>query len=410
MIRKDKIMKKSSLILLGIVLIAVAVIGFNLYSGGAIVQTIENLVPTQKEILTTQLQNQSMETNGRKTFGEQLFDSMTQDEKKAYDSIYDAMCKRKDTVNIYQNLETERIFELVQLVISQHPEIFWSKGDCTFASNRVLTLKYPYSLEEIEEKNYLIEKKAKEILDKINPSGSEYEKSLAVFDYLISNTSYAHDAIHDIDNHIEISTIEGVFLNSSAVCSGYSKAYQYLLSLAGMDAITITGTAQTPDGEGDHAWTAQVIDGEVYFTDPTWGDCYESAADNNFVSHIYFLMNSEEIEKTHKINSLHNFINSTADQNNYFVKESLYFEEYSQADIRNAIKNSLENNENGIELKFADNEVYEKARYALFDNEAIYFILMSIDWFSGALDGEKISYSCNDTHRVITIFYEFKEE
>lgn len=403
-------MKKSSLILLGIVLIAVAVIGFNLYSGGAIVQTIENLVPTQKEILTTQPQNQSMETNGRKTFGEQLFDSMTQDEKKAYDSIYDAMCKRKDTVNIYQNLETERIFELVQLVISQHPEIFWSKGDCTFASNRVLTLKYPYSLEEIEEKNYLIEKKAKEILDKINPSGSEYEKSLAVFDYLISNTSYAHDAIHDIDNHIEISTIEGVFLNSSAVCSGYSKAYQYLLSLAGMDAITITGTAQTPDGEGDHAWTAQVIDGEVYFTDPTWGDCYESAADNNFVSHIYFLMNSEEIEKTHKINSLHNFINSTADQNNYFVKESLYFEEYSQADIRNAIKNSLENNENGIELKFADNEVYEKARYALFDNEAIYFILMSIDWFSGALDGEKISYSCNDTHRVITIFYEFKEE
>lgn len=403
-------MKKSSLIFLGIILIATAVIGFNVYSGGAIVQTIEDLVPTQREIQTAQPQNQKLKTDDRKTLEEQLFDSMTQDEKKAYDSIYDAMSKRKDTVNIHQNLETEKVFELVQLVISQHPEIFWSKGDCTFASNRVLTLKYPYSLEEIKEKNSIIEKNTKEILDKINPTDSEYEKSLAIFDYIISNTSYAHDAIRDMNNHIEVSTIEGVFLNSSAVCSGYSRAYQYLLTLAGIDAMTVTGTAQTPDGEGDHAWIVQVIDDEIYFTDPTWGDCYENTTDNDFVSHIYFLINSNAIEKTHNINSLFDFIKSTADKNNYFVKESLYFEEYSQSDIRSAIKNSLENNKNGIELKFANDEAYEKASTALFDNENIYFILMSVDLFSGKLDSEKISYSCNDTHRVITIFYEFKED
>lgn len=402
-------MKKHFFILLGIILITAAVIGFNTYSGGAIVQTIENLVPTQTQIQTTQLQNKNTNQADKKTLHDQLFDTMTQDEKKAYDNIYDAMRRRKDTVNIYQNLKTEKIFELVQLVIAQHPEIFWSKGDCTFASNRVLTLKYPYTIEEIEEKNQLIEAKAQQILNEIDLTGSEYEKSLAIFDYIVNNTSYAHDAIRDMDHHIEISTIEGVFLNSSAVCSGYSKAYQYLLTLAGIDAMTVTGTAQTPDGNGSHAWVVQNVDGENYFTDPTWGDCYESTVDYDFASHIYFLINSEDIEKTHKPNSLYSFLKSNADKENYFVKEGLYFKEYNQPDIRSAIKNSLENGENGIELKFTDYEAYEKSKSVLLDNENIYLILMSIDLFSGKLDSSKISYSCNDTHNVITIFYEFRQ-
>ncbi|MDE6470549.1 MAG: hypothetical protein K2L19_05965 [Eubacterium sp.] len=402
-------MKKRSLVFLGIILIAVSIIGFNIYSGGAIVQTIESFVPTQKEIQTTKLQNQEFKPTDKKTLSEQLLDTMTAEEKKAYNSIYNAMSKRKDTVAIYQDIKTERVFELVQLVIAQHPEIFWSKGDCIFASNRILTLKYPYTFEEIEEKNYFIEKRAQEIFDKINPTGSEYEKSLAIFDYVISNTSYAHDSINDMDNHIEISTIEGVFLNSSAVCSGYSKAYQYLLSLAGIDSITVTGTAQTPDGEGDHAWVVQVIDNEYYFTDPTWGDCYENTISNHFVSHIYFLANTDNIEKTHKLSSIYDFIKSTAEKNNYFIKENLYFEEYNQPKTRNAIKNSLENEESGIELKFANDEAYQKARTVLLDNENIYLILMSIDLFSGRLETSSLSYSCNDTHNVITIFYEFKE-
>lgn len=402
-------MKKFSLTLLGIILIAVSVIGFNAYSGGAIVQTIENLVPTQKEVQTTQFQNKTVDQYSTKTLSHQLFDTMTQDEKKAYDIIYDAISKRKDTVNIYQNLETERIFELVQLIIAQHPEIFWSKGDCTFASNRVLTLKYPYTHKEIEEKNNLIKKKAQQIFNEINPTGSEYEKSIAIFDYIVNNTSYAHDTIKDMDKHIEISTIEGVFLNSSAVCSGYSKAYQYMLKLAGIDAMTLTGTAQTPDGNGDHAWVVQVIDGENYFTDPTWGDCYESTVGNNFASHIYFLINSDDIKKTHTPSSLYSFIKSTAERDNYFIKENLYFEEYNQPEIRIAIKNSLEKKENGIELKFADDDVYQKSKSILFDNENIYLIFMSLDLFSNKLDNSKASYSCNDTHRVITIFYEFKQ-
>lgn len=402
-------MKKRSLIFLGILLIAAAVIGFNIYSGGAIVQNIESLVPTQREIQTTRLQNQELKAADKKTLSEQLLDTMNTDEKKAYYSIYNAMSKRKDTVVIYQDIETQRVFELVQLVIALHPEIFWSKGDCVFASNRILTLKYPYTYEEIEEKNSLIEKRAQEILAQINPTGNEYQKSLAIFDYIINHTSYAHDAIGNMDNHTEISTIEGVFLNSSAVCSGYSKAYQYLLSLAGIDAITVTGTAQTPAGEGDHAWVAQVVDSEIYFTDPTWGDCYENTISNSFASHIYFLVSSDDIEKTHKLGSIYNFMKCTADKNNYFVKEGLYFLEYNQPKTRNAIKNSLERGENGIELKYADDEAYEKAQNILLDNENIYLILMSIDLFSGRLESSSLSYSCNDTHRVITIFYEFKE-
>lgn len=217
------------------------------------------------------------------------------------------------------------------------------------------------------------------------------------------NTEYAAEEAEDLNNHIEISTIEGVFLDSKAVCSGYARAYQYLLSMAGIDSMMISGTSKNIEDAGEHAWLVQCVDGETYFSDPTWADVYEQDG-KSFVSHAFFLMSSSDIKDTHICDTPYAFIKSTYDTNKYFLDENLYFEEYNQGAVRAAIKNSLEQGSSAVEFKFATDEAYEKANTLLFDNENIHFILMSIDLFSQKIDANSVTYSCVDTHRVITIF------
>ncbi len=67
-------------------------------------------------------------------------------------------------------------------------------------------------------------------------------------------------------NKIRISSVS--FLNKKTVCQGYANATQYLLTLLGIPAVVVTGTA-----EGDtHAWNLVQLDGAYYFMDTTWGN------------------------------------------------------------------------------------------------------------------------------------------
>ena len=119
-------------------------------------------------------------------------------------------------------------------------------------------------------------------------------------------------------------------------------------------------------------------------------------------------MNSEELKKTHSCNDNFSAIKSTG-ENNYFVREGLYFEKYSQPDIRNRIKNAFEADENDIQLKFANTEEYKTAKENLFDNQGIYFILKTIDPLSKKIKTDTIKYSNDDAHNTITIFFSEKE-
>lgn len=399
-------MKKFLKIAFVIILAVGMLYAYNIYSGGALVQTINNLKQTQ--ITTTNIYKSSaIENNSTQTLSAQVHSELSADEQKVFDIIYDGLSAYKSSVNIYQEIESDRIFELVELVLAEHPEIFWSKGDCSFSTGGRLTFAYPYTKNETQEKNALIENRAKKIFKEINILGDDYEKSKAIFDYITLNTSYAAEEAENIDENLPISTIEGVFLDGEAVCSGYAKAYQYLLSMAGIDAVTISGDARTPTGNARHAWTAQVIDGEVYFSDATWGDGFENAGNSDFVSHTYFLMNSEEIEKTHSCQNMYSAIKSTA-QKDYFVREGLFFDAYDLSGIRTKVKESLDNKELGTEFKFADSQAYEEACAQLFDNENIYLVLKSSDPFSSSIDTSRINYSCDDTHNTITIFFNYK--
>lgn len=399
-------MKKFFKAFLVIILLCTALYLLNAYYDNILIQKVEDLFLPPVET-TVQVNS---DTNKKELYiSEQVYNNLTGPEQEAFNNIYNALSKCKASTTVPDEIENEKIFDLVQLVVSQHPEIFWWDGRCTIASGGVLKFSYTYSRSQVEEINTQIKAKANEILTQINPQGTDFDKSLAIFDYIVLNTSYNYDAADNMDEYPRSSTIEGVFLDGSAICSGYAKAYQYLLKAVGVDCVYVTGYARTPEGDLSHAWILQEVDGYYYFTDATWGDSYEKEKRKDFVSHTYFCTTNDELAKTHTCESeFYKSFVTTNDCNSYFKRKNLQFDQYSYNDIKTALKNEFRANKIGIEMKFSSAEEYQKAVKDLLEDGQIHYILMSADLFAKNIDPYNISYNTDDTHNVIIIIYQKK--
>ena len=154
---------------------------------------------------------------------------------------------------------------------------------------------------------------AKTVLRTIIDNGmTDYEKVLAIYEYIIKNVYYDHDTFNRVISQ-EISDsdasnyycfyLDGVFLNHVAVCDGYSKAFLLLARMEGIRAVQIEGTTV---GEGSgHAWNKvflSVNGGERawYVIDCTHGDASVefnnngSIASKEVMTHACFLYTDAE--------------------------------------------------------------------------------------------------------------------
>ena len=104
---------------------------------------------------------------------------------------------------------------------------------------------------------------------------SEYEKARAYFTWICENCAYDHRATDNSVAH----TAYSLFEMGSAVCDGYTAAYNLLLKLEGIDC-----TTQSTE---DHIWTVATLDGTTYHIDTTWGDQTGS------IRYQYFAMTPE---------------------------------------------------------------------------------------------------------------------
>lgn len=87
---------------------------------------------------------------------------------------------------------------------------------------------------------------------------SEFEKALALHDWLINNADY--------DFNYENYGPDGVLLQGRGVCESYATAYEILLAQVGIQSIFVGSNAI------NHAWNMVNIDGAWYHVDVTWDD------------------------------------------------------------------------------------------------------------------------------------------
>ena len=163
---------------------------------------------------------------------------------------------------------------------------------------------------------YKLYEKTEEILGEIiKPGMTDYEKELAIHDYIVSHCKYGQK-----DESKEYAfRAYGCLVQGVAVCNGYAEAMSLLLTCAGVDNEIMTGSA----GDELHAWNIVCLDGEWYQVDATWNDPIPDGA--HVVSHAYFNITDAEMAESHSWNE-DLYVSCDGEKYNYFDYNQLVFD------------------------------------------------------------------------------------
>lgn len=308
------------------------------------------------------------------------YESLDAQEQIWYGEIEQALGEMTDTVKlstepIGQGLDEQDIDRIFQCVLIDHPEIFYttgytytkySRGDRTVGVDFAGTYSLPR--EEAVNKAEEIRERASEWLSDIPSDASEYDKVKAVYEKIIFSTDYDLNAS---DNQ----NIASVFLGNSSVCQGYAKATQYLLNHLGVMCTLVQGTVDT--GEA-HAWNLVRVDGDYYYVDTTWGDASYRMEDGSGqeelpeINYDYLCVTTQELLRTHCIESVVAMPECTATQANYYVREGVYFTSYDAEQMQSIFDRAWESGRTEITLKCADEECYREICRVLIDEQEIF--------------------------------------
>jgi len=216
----------------------------------------------------------------------------------------------------------------------------------------------------------------------IAPDMSDYEKELAIHDYLVKNCEYG------VVEHSKDFAFNayGALVQKKAVCNGYAEAMALLLNCVEIENKIVTGW-------GDdvlHAWNMVCIDGEWYQVDATWDDPLPDRG--NTASHMYFNVTDDIMDNEHTWD-IDKFEVCDSTKYNYFEKNNTIG---GYNDFQNQVRFEAARNLNGVvEIVVTD---YNKDLY----NLDFIFEIPGIEYYQFGIE------EYGDNH-VITIYLNQKE-
>ena len=184
-----------------------------------------------------------------------------------------------------------------------------------------------------DERTRQIYDRAVEIVSEIiTPDMNEFERELAIHDYIVLNTEYDYE--NYLANTIPSDSYSayGVFFKGTAVCQGYAHAAHLMLWLSGIESHIVSGTARG----NSHAWNKVKIGGEYYNLDVTWDDPVPDKPGR--VMYSYFNITDEELARDHKWDRS-NWPAATAKEYDYF--EYMGLAVHSREELKERISNAI---------------------------------------------------------------------
>lgn len=151
--------------------------------------------------------------------------------------------------------------------------------------------QYNMSASAAEEALQVVDAAAEEALDMVSDDMEDYEKALAIHDWLAVYCEYDYE--HYLANNVPAvsHTAYGALAQKVAVCDGYSKAYQYIMqNKLGISCLVVSSDSIS------HAWNLIEIGGQYYHVDVTWDDPTWDVIGR--VTHNNFLLSDTGITKT----------------------------------------------------------------------------------------------------------------
>ena len=351
------------------------------------------------------------------------YDHLSEKEQALYEQIKIALLLHEPSIEDgLEGFTHEQLGKVHRFVMLDSPEIFWAnESGTTYTSElngvkSVTKYEFHYTLDKTQRDavQEQIDASTASFLNTVEPGLSEYERVLAVYEYIIETTDYdlaAKEKIasdSDDDSAAASQTIESVFVSKKTVCSGYSKATQYLLNKLGVFCLYISGSAK---GEGNnHAWNLVKIDGDCYLLDTTWGNpISDDPAQGKRMTYNYFCLTTDEFNKTHTPNVDIPIPDCSATKYNYFVYNKLLCAEYDTTQLETILSTAAADGQAGINIKFADSVTAQKAMDALFgETQEIFKILRSASAANAELDTTSVSNSFDPDTNVLYIILNYK--
>lgn len=297
------------------------------------------------------------------------YEQLPEEEQLIYKEIYQGILEEREEICLHSK-DAETVTGILPSVIYDFPEIFWTDGSGTATSYEgtytILELNYSYTGEKRTVKEAEIEAAASGILDTVPGEYSEYEKIKYIFEYLVDSIEYVEDAP---DNQ----NIYSALVRKESVCAGYAKANQYLLDRLGIYCIYVIGTANGQEGQEGHAWNVVQCDGKYYCVDATWGDPMFSDEEQYAADEIiydYLCCDDKTLAETHTKDGLYAYPECNSDDLNYYRLNQMYYEEVNERQLQNAMYQSINAKESSITFKFANYELYSRAK-AMFENRLL---------------------------------------
>ncbi|MCL2698521.1 MAG: hypothetical protein FWE74_10645 [Oscillospiraceae bacterium] len=149
-------------------------------------------------------------------------------------------------------------------------------------------LSFPLTASAEPSEQQQIDAVVKEIFRQIKPEMTDFEKTVILYDWITRNVWYDWNGYYG--NSPKKVSVYNALVEKSAVCSGFARAFEFLLNEAGITNRLISGRADGYGGWGGHAWNLVKINGSWYHVDTTWGTAER---------YTYFLLSDEVMSERH---------------------------------------------------------------------------------------------------------------
>ena len=327
---------------------------------------------------------------------------LDQTQRQTYTAIRESIYTFPSQIEI-PSPESGSLSDVLDALLCDDPYLFMfdSGSLMTVGKRNYFVPDYLMGVEKYEQIKEKVDKAADGMLAGL-PDGTDYDKELFIHDALINSCVYSDEDI------LSESTVEGVFVEKKAKCSGYARAFKLLLEKAGIESVLVHGTATDYDGNSvKHMWNTVKIDGSWCFTDITWDDPVSDDG-THYCRHTFFNMTEEMLSRTH---SGYSFTYPCTDSTlYYYAHNNAYYNVYNKDTLLD-IAELIAKSENGeAEFMFADSDTFEAAADRLFKGEEIYRSLETANLKKdGRLVTTSVRYSLDYNANLITIFFEYKD-
>lgn len=346
--------------------------------------------------------------------------TLTQSQQSAYDTLVAGFSDPSKIQTAVVNNETVHLIKVgvnykastdleseLQLILSaifmDHPELYYLSKSYSFSywNNRLTEVR----MHTIDRTSALslqaqVESGIAAYQQKVSPDQDQYEIAKQYYELLATNIQYVQDGTD------YVYSIVGAFVNGQCVCEGFSEAYQLLLNAYGIRAFTVSGEAG-----GAHQWIAVEINGKWYYSDPTWGNLKTYGETDSYpkdgyvrVNYAYLNLNETMMGTDHTLDAISSAITAnldfTATQDNFFVREGGYFQEFQknavEAYIKQEIADAIANQRETVGIRMGSAQAYD----TLIDY--IYHNLYRVYYETGGQTAS-LSYYTNETTYTVHI-------